>query len=204
MKKLVLSLIGALMLTGVAVAQQQWNEHNFIVRAGFNVSNGAVEHFSTDGKLGVQAACVYEHQLFSTVPLFLETGLGLNQKGFKQEADGTSSKIKMWYLDVPVMVNYKFTVNDDWCIYPSVGVYYGIGIGGKTKLAGRKGDTFGDDGFQRSDFGLRLSCTADWKRYQVSAGYVLGLVDVLDSPEMASYWGKIKNRSFYVMVGYRF
>jgi len=201
MKKIFLTLVGAVVLMGNAVAQQ-WDANNFMARVGLNFGNVAMDDFSTDAKVGFHLAGVYERQLFATTPLFLETGLALTQKGYKLEMGGESSKSNMWYLEVPVMVNYKFAVNEEWTLYPSAGIYYALGIGGKTKIkeggASLKGDTF--DGYQRSDLGLRIGFTADWKRYQVSAGYSIGLLDVADDVDLT----EVKTRTFFVTVGYRF
>ena len=123
MKKIFLTLVGAVVLMGNAVAQQ-WDANNFMARVGLNFGNVAMDDFSTDAKVGFHLAGVYERQLFATTPLFLETGLALTQKGYKLEMGGESSKSNMWYLEVPVMVNYKFAVNEEWTLYPSAGIYY--------------------------------------------------------------------------------
>ena len=198
MKRLFLTLIGALLLSGSAMAQQ-WADQNYGVRVGFNVGNVEASDFSTDNKLGFQFGGFYEHKVSQTIPLYVEGALSISQKGFKCKMLGESIKSNMWYLEVPVTVNYKFQLDNEGMIYPSAGLFYALGIGGKTKSI-TKADTFDGAGFQRSDFGLRVGCTLDWKRYQLGISYSRGLLDIAKEPDMS----EIKTSTFNISVGYRF
>lgn len=202
MKKIFLTMVGALLLAG-GVSAQSWTENNWAVRAGFNIANVNIDNLSTDSKFGVHVAGVYERALFDTTPLYLETGLAFTQKGYKCEMGATSHKANLWYMEIPIGLNYKFALDHEWTIYPSAGFYYALGIGGKIKYEGDtnyKVDAFGGESdLKRSDMGLRIGCTVDYNRYQAAIGYSIGLLDYAgkSSPE-------VKNRTLFISVGYRF
>ena len=198
MKKIFLTMVSALLLTG-SVSAQDWPKSSWAVRAGMNIANINVENFSTDNKLGIHVAGIYEHQLATSMPLYLETGVALMQKGCKCEMGIASMKTNLWYMEIPIALNYKFALDEGLTLYPSAGFYYALGIGGKIK-ADTKEDAFGgESGLKRADLGLRLGCTIDYNRYQAAIGYSIGMLDYADkeSPEM-------KNRTFFISVGYRF
>lgn len=198
MKKIFLTIVGVLLLAG-SVSAQEWPESSWAVRAGFNIANVKAKSYSTDNKLGIHLTGIYEHRLSTTIPLYLETGVGLSQKGFKCRTGTSSKKSNLWYMEIPFAFNYKFALDDGVTLYPSAGFYYALGIGGKTKEE-TKYDSFGSQsGLKRSDLGLRIGCTIDINRYQASMGYSIGMLDYAgkESSEM-------KNRSLYISVGYRF
>ena len=195
MKKLFLALVATMLFVGGAAAQQKFEEQSIGVRAGLNISKVKTDGVTYDGMAGFHVGGVYQRLLTKSIPLYLETGLYLTQKGFK--VDGTN-KANAFYFEVPVLVNYKFTAGEEFILYPSAGLYYGIGFAGKSKVADVKFDTFGDGGFmERSDLGVRASFTAEWHQLLLSAGYDYSLFD-------AGKDGKMKNRTFFISVGYNF
>lgn len=201
MKKILMTLVGALLLT-VSATAQDWAQQNYGVRAGFNIANVAMDNVSSDGKLGIHLGGFYEYKIMADAPLYLEGALSFTQKGFKIKALDSSIKSTLWYLEIPVSLNYKFALND-MVIAPFGGLYYAIGIGGKTEISQEgisgKGDSFGDANFSRSDFGLRIGCMLDWKQYQFGLGYSRGLTDFAPNnlPDT-------KNSVWTITVGYRF
>lgn len=198
MKKIFLTMVSALLLTG-SVSAQDWPKSSWAVRAGFNIANVDKAGYSTDSKAGFHVAGVYEHRLSKSSPLYLETGVTLTQKGYKHKNPMMTEKLNLWYMEIPIALNYKFAIDEQLTIYPSAGFYYALGIGGKKK-ATTKHNAFGSEsGLKRADLGLRLGCTIDYNRYQATVGYSIGMLDYADkeSPEM-------KNRTFFISVGYRF
>ena len=220
MKKLLLALMGTVMVAGCAMAQN-YEKNLYGVRAGLNVASLLDQGMEVHSKTGFHIAGVYQRLLTESLPLYLETGLQLSQKGYKVQFYERESYNAM-YLEIPVMVNYKFYIKDKVAIYPSFGVYYALGIGGKYKgesmdseeYGTEKYDMFGSKGFmKRSDFGMRFSATAEWKQFVFSLGYEFGFVNVAKiadggNPEFnedaLSSWGKLKTGNFFLSVGYNF
>lgn len=199
MKKAIL-ILTALLLAG-AVSAQDYQKNILGVRAGLNMSKysfkdaGSIDNKS---RTSFHVAVTDQILLCSKLPLYLETGLGYTSLGGK--VNGV--KFQPSYLQVPVLVNYHFIIKN-FTIQPFAGAYYGLGIGGKAKLSGEKGDIFGDDGvLKRSDFGVRVGVGFVWKRIYLGAGYDFGCMDL--SKDNAFGDAKIRNNNFSISVGYNF
>ena len=160
MKKLFFALVGVVMMASSAFAQN-FEKNIYGVRAGMNVANMSVQGLSPSSKVGFHVAGVYQRLLMDSQPLYFETGLQISQKGFKSEILGEKMSANPLYLEIPVMVNYKFNIKDVVTLYPSVGFYYALGVAGKSKYdfggMTEKLDLYGKDGgLKRSDFGMRF------------------------------------------------
>ena len=111
---------------------QNYEKNIFGIRAGLNVSNVSMDYFAPKSKAGFHVAGVYQRLLTGSLPLYLETGLQISQKGCKiNYEDSETDKYNATYVEIPVMVNYKFNIRDIVTLYPSVGLYYAFGVGGK-------------------------------------------------------------------------
>ena len=207
------------MMAGSATAQD-YEKNIYGVRAGLNVANISVDGYSPNSKVGFNVSGVYQRLLTSSMPFYLETGLSFSQKGCKVGSEVGDIKVNSMYLQIPVMVNYKFNIKDVVTLYPSVGFYYGMGLGGKIKGEGYKVDTFGKEGaLKRSDFGMRISGTVEWKKFSFGLGYEFGFINVgnnvnlgdvdfddedmgFDGEDYAT--PKVKTGNFFISIGYNF
>ena len=196
MKKLLL-LVAAVAFFASNAAAQNFEKNIFGVRGGLNIANVRFDGISPDSKIGVHIGGSYE-RLLASFPLYFETGLQLTWKGCQVDAEGFTNKMNAAYLEIPIMVNYKFNIQDKVTLYPSAGFYYGLGIGGKIKTIEGKADTFGDMTCQRSDFGLRFAGTALWRQYTFTMGYEFSITDISQLSE------KIKPNNFFISIGYNF
>ena len=196
MKKLILLVAAAVLFLGSANAQK-FEKNIFGVRAGLNVSNVRFDGISPDSKIGFHIGGSYE-RLLASFPLYLETGLQLTWKGCQVDDEGFTNKLNAAYLEIPIMVNYKFNIEDKVVLYPSAGFYYGLGVGGKIKTTEGNIDTFSDLTAKRSDFGLRFAGTALWNQFTFSLGYEFSITDI------SQFNQKIKPNNFFISVGYNF
>lgn len=225
MKKLFFALAGVAMMASSAVAQN-YEKNLYGVRAGLNVSNASMSGFDFNSRVGFHVAGIYQRLLTETHPLYLETGLQISQKGFKADFWADKETANPLYLEIPIMVNYKFNIKDVVTLYPSIGFYYALGVSGKSKYEymeteefegesySEKSDLFGANGvMKRSDFGMRFSATAEWKQFVFSLGYEFGFVNVAkiadggnpeSNEDALSSWGKLKTGNFFLSVGYNF
>ncbi len=193
-------------------------ERSFGVRAGLNVASMTSKEdgasYSMDSRATFHAGFAYEQPLLRALPLYLETGLYLSGRGSTIKEEGDKWKYNMLYLQVPVSIGWRFNLGSV-SLQPAVGAYYGLGIHGKMKYTGAEGgsfkiDVFKDDEvrgvdvsqrFKRSDVGLRFGVgAAISKHYYVGAGYDLGLLNIYKDSDEA----KVKNRSFFISLGYNF
>lgn len=176
------------------------------VTAGAGFSNMRLEK-SIDDKdpiANIQAGLVVDYAIIDN--LFLESGITFQRKGYQKESESDYNSVlgsvstsidktvNLFYLQLPVLFNYRFNIGQTVGLIPQVGPYFAVGVGGKTKIETevenepvngyetvtydvKKEDSFTDQ-TSRFDLGLRLAgCIAIGTNMKVSIGYDLGLVD---------------------------
>lgn len=221
MKIFLFALIGAAMFANVgAVSAQDFTKGQFSVRAGLNVASGSYKSggykISLDSKIGFHAGIAYEMPISKTLPLFAETGLYGSSKGGKVDiGDGEVDNYSLFYLQLPVMVGYKFAIADNIALKPAAGLYFSYGVSGKAKstyfddddkIKTKSYDVFknDEDGVQEMkpfDMGLRIGVGADINtKYYVGLGYEIGLANVSGYNDGTT----AKINCFTVSVGYNF
>jgi opacity protein-like surface antigen len=209
MKKLL--IIAIALMASVTFSNAQVSNH-FGVRAGVNFSKLSTksdgESNTSDNKTGFNVGVVDQINFSKSVPLFIETGLMCNLKGGKESATGTLTGVKgkvnisEYYLEVPALLGYNIGLNDGFAIQPFAGLYYGLGIGGKSKatIAGvsEETDTFSDDNLKRSDFGFRVGAGVVYSNFYLGAGFERSLINIARDDD------KVKNQTFTISLGYNF
>lgn len=191
--------------------EQNFPKNIFGVRAGLNVAKMNGDWPDAKSTIGFHAGANYQRLIINNIPLYFETGIYFSMKGCKDDSavEGMEeyeieAKMNPMYVQIPVLVNYKFHVNNDWSISPFAGVYCAIGVAGKYKetfngeVVGEV-DLFksieGEDAFlKRVDIGVNLGITASYKKFNLGLGYEIGVLD---------NYG-LKNRCFTLTVGYNF
>lgn len=184
------------------------------VKAGLNVSNQSYKSggvsISGDAKIGFNAGLTLDINLPSNLAVM--SGLELSTKGIKFDIENTEVSTNAMYLQLPIHLGYKIEVAPRTKVHFNAGPYMAYGIGGKSKTSvlGQdfKEDTFGDDALKRFDFGLGIGAGITFiDKVQIRLGYDFGLANVgrkgINIDE-GSYDIKVKNRNFYVSLGYLF
>lgn len=201
MKKFLLLIVAVFLMANYGFAQK-YEKNIFRVQGAVNFSWAG----DADMKVGESIGAVYERLLMKNRPLYLETGLEITQKGTKVEG----LKCSAWFIEIPVMVNYKFKLRKDVYIFPSAGLYTGIGIAGKVKgelleqLGGTQMDTFGDDGAcKRFDMGLRFGGTVSWQNLHFGLGMEFGLINLLRD-ELEAMGAKARTANIFLSFGWKF
>lgn len=176
---------------------------------------GANMSFSEDGssyspgsRIGFNAGVNVDIPLMQS--LHLQTGLFLQQKGFKMEEDGETWKVNPMYLQIPVLASYRYAFSDACELQINVGPYLAYGISGKSKyeVGGDEAeyDFFGgeddDDSECAKSFDMGLSFGAGVtvaKHYYLGFSYDLGLTNIGRDDD-----GSIKNKAWMINLGYNF
>jgi hypothetical protein len=212
MKKVFLTVAIAFLGIGMVSAQ-----FHLGVRAGLNAANisGITEDFGleeTDGslnsplKMGLNAGIVAQYMI--SEQFGLESGLAFSQLGakriLKEEELGYYIKetltLSPYYLQLPVTALYKFNLGEDLYLYPSAGLYFGYGLGGKVKahpetnipveLLGNEFEDYFEDyeedffpkghseNINRFDFGLTAGVTLQYSKFTIGLGYDFGLTKI--------------------------
>lgn len=208
MKRFFMLVFTSLMLCTVSAQELQKNIVG--VRAGLNVSDCAVSAGDFESKTAFHVGFSYERLLSKNTPLYLETGLQLSSKGFQLNVYGEEQyTCNAYYLELPLMLNYKINIKNTVTIYPSVGCYGAYGVAGKFKYEETgyelEVDTFSDEGgLQKMDLGYRVSASAAYKRLVLTIGYEGGFSNILDEASEYEVVGKATNQNFFVSLGFNF
>ncbi len=197
MKKLFLLVL----LSAVSWAVSAHPNHIYGVRVGMNIANmtfkqGGVSA-TPNSVVRPLVAFSYEKSLMQALPLYFETGLGIAGYG-TSIADG-AVKVNAYYFEAPALVNYRFGLTNDISLIPYLGLSMRMGFAGKTKSGSDKADTFGDEGFNRFDMGIRAGIGVEWQRYSFRFGYDAGFLNLSDVSDIT-----VRNKTFQLQLGYRF
>jgi hypothetical protein len=131
-------------------------------------------------------------------------------------------KVKTNYLQIPLMIGYKYRVSDGTNIYVAAGTYFAYAIYGKGKYsissvnnsgtavthAESNHDSFDDMELKKFDFGLSGNIGVVYDRYSINVGYEHGLLnlqkDISNRDLMAFRQDTWRNLAAICTLGYRF
>lgn len=194
------------------IMAQSWN---FGIEAGYVNNTLDVSEYKATARSSFKFGLDAEYQLANKI--CLESGLAYIRKGATTSGirlSGTEiNSIKfaeMDYLQLPVMIGYKFNIGNHFSIKPSVGGYYAVGVGGYALIDGvdafnqpytERTSTFsGTNGTayrpcNRNDGGLAFALNIGYRNFSIKAEYDLGLAT-------ATHYGNGKQRTFSVSLAY--
>lgn len=162
-----------------------FNNHSmyFGLKIGFNASAVRSEASALNGTgvaSGLNTGMALGFYLSPYHPVSLETGLYYSEKGGKSEGAAGKFTYDLNYLELPLVIKYKFFTSPDVAIEPFAGGYAAVGVGGKIKdYNNREAFSSFDDGFfKRGDAGLRLGCGISYRMVNLEASYDLGLANI--------------------------
>lgn len=208
----------ALFVVAAMVTSAQ-NQIDWSVKAGMGMANIIGDNMKSPKvklayKVGIGLECPFD-KIWS-----LQTGISFVSKGTNYtivETDGTvaQAKVNASYLELPLMVAARFSIDRNTHILVSAGPYGAWGIGGKTKALGYNWssssnpdwnagnvlemDTFGKDGLdlRRFDYGVGIGLAVEYRHYMIGVDGQLGLCQL-----HKEFNGK--NITGFVTVGYKF
>ncbi|SRR5579871_387306 len=126
-------------------------------------------------------------------------------KNSNQTGDGYSTHVSLYYLELPILINYALPMKDnDGMIHFGIGVYAAAGLFGKFSGNGfsqsvKFGSSDNDD-LKRMDYGIAINAGYSFlKKWDASINYDLGLRDVsATSPDPST-----KISGFSLNIAYR-
>lgn len=188
----------------------------FGIRAGLNISNMTLSEdnmsISSDSRTAFHVGVIADIPLMQS--LYIQPGLFLQNKGFKEEEDGETLTGKPMYLEIPVLASYRYNFSDAVQMQINVGPYFAYGLGGKVKYESDgksyEEDFFGsydDDSFgcKRFDCGLQFGAGLTFaSHYYIGFAYQLGLTNIADLPSGYDGDYSAKNKNWMISLGYNF
>ena len=160
--------------------------------ASLKVENEEGVYFKT--KTGVVAGVfigIPVTDMFSIQPEVLYA-----QKGAKLEGGGETGKVKLDYLEIPILGVISLGSGGS-SPYIVIGPSFGVKMNAKLEVGGQEETDF-DDEVKKGDVGLVLGAGAKLSRFLVEARYNLGLTNVAEAGD------EVKNRAFSFLVGVGF
>ena len=144
------------------------------------VSSDAPELDGKSAKTGLEAGLVAGFQIAPATPLYFETGLFYTEKGGRSGKGDNKFTYGLNYLEVPLLLKYRYITPDRLSIEPFMGGFVACGVGGKIKNYGNRVayNSFGDGGFRRFDAGLKLGCGLAYDFFYIGASYDIGLANI--------------------------
>lgn len=212
MKLFISAILIILFAIPANIMAQSWN---FGIEAGYVNNTLDVNEYKATARSGFKLGIDAEYQLANKI--CLESGLGYIRKGATTSGIRLSNTevnsikfAEMDYLQLPVMIGYKFKIGNHFSVKPSLGGYYAVGVGGYALIDGidpfnqpytERTSTFsGTDGTSyrpcnRNDGGLAFALNIGYRNFSIKAEYDLGLAT-------ATYYGNGKQRTFSVSLAY--
>ena len=150
---------------------------------------------------GLHLGAVIGFQLSSSAPVYLESGLAYTEKGGKGTLEHKKFTYSLNYLEMPIVVKYRYEMSDEMSIQPFAGGYLAVGISGKMKDYGDRTveSSFTDERFKRFDGGLKIGCGFEYQVIYGELAYDFGLANICHSDFESSHTGCL-----YLNIGVNF
>lgn len=143
------------------------------------------------GLTGFSAGYIKGFSLSQNTPIFLEAGANLlwANKDLTEDDEDETVKLNMLSINIPVSFGYKYTVNDNFSIFPYIGLNFRINALGKLKSEYEedgKSKSESIDVFNKND--MKKQEQDAWKRFQ--AGWQIGIAFNINKFTLAASYGK--------------
>lgn len=155
----------------------------FGMRVGMGFATINSDAYELDGsspRVGLETGVAAGFQIVPASPLYFETGLYYTEKGGRKGSGSDKITYSLDYLEVPLLLKYRYITPERLSIEPFMGGYLACGVGGKIKdYRDRQAySSFGDGDFRRFDGGIKLGCGISYDIFYMGASYDIGLADV--------------------------
>lgn len=129
MKKIYCLLFVAICLSSVSLAQTR-----FGVSAGININNMRETDTSNDAVVGFHAGVLLDCPIGTN--LYIQPNLLFTQRGCKSKEEFTTSKTKLNYLQLPIVMSYRYPLGKSASFDVNVGPFLAMGINGESSYDG--------------------------------------------------------------------
>jgi len=195
------ALFAITLVPAIAAAQTSTYPMTFGIKAGVNASTLSTQdnQLDTSNIWGAVGGIFTGRNISENLGIQLEALY--SQRGAKDISTSAETRIRLTYLDLPLTARFGSTTANDVHFHAFTGPQLGIKLSAKAEndFLGVEEDL--DDEVKSWDFGWTLGAGVEMNNVSLDARYTLGLTNI-DNSESSD--GSIKNRTFTVLVGYRF
>ncbi len=186
MKKIL--LMAALAFSALNMSAQK-------VRFGINAGAGISSLVGSDSK-GNGNAFAYKVGATIDIPtsehFSFISGVDFINKSF----EAADENYNRYFLQLPVMAAYKFSMGETSQFTLKAGPYVGIGVA-SSDIKGTDENLFKDDYHNRGDYGFKVGCSFDFSHFTVGAEFSRAFRKINDGV-------KAYNQVYGIMLGYKF
>ena len=197
--RVMLLALGVLVLTPIASAAQSPSAVTFGLKGGVNSATVDVSDDSDYGmRWGAVGGLFLGGRITDNVGLQVE-GL-FSQHGATDKTPGSDVKIRVTYIDVPVLLRFGSTTTNATHFHVFTGPQAGFKVNAEatSKAADLTVDL--DDDVENLDFGWTAGVGVERNRVSLDVRYTLGLKNVASDSATSD---TAKNRTFTALVGLR-
>jgi opacity protein-like surface antigen len=193
------ALGAAFILPSVAAAQTPYPT-TFGLKAGVNSSTLSSDDDLLDvgSRWGAVAGGFVGRNISENLGIQLE-GL-FSQRGANDKSRGGDTSLRLTYLDLPLTARFGSTTANNMHFHAFTGPQLGIKLSAKAKDDFLDTEIDLDDDVKSWDFGWTVGAGVEMNRVSLDARYTLGLTNIDNFDANSS----TKNRTFTVLLGYRF
>lgn len=206
MKRIMFAIFMATTCINPVLSQSLWDVSKPDKRVTFGASVGMnyayLDHDDmSSSKLGLHAGGFIDYHIIKS--LALEAQVSYIQKGF----EGSCGKATMHYVQVPLLLSWRFETQTHVLFNVNVGPYYAYGFAGDVHLEPSTGfpvyyfdqDCFGNSGFFKDyDAGVVIGGAIQMKKLRLGISYEHGLVNV------SEVYQKMHTRNVSISLDYVF
>ncbi|MCD8288876.1 MAG: PorT family protein [Prevotella sp.] len=178
------------------------------LRAGLNVANMKESWYGESESYGARMG--YHVGVILDIPVvsqyfYIQPGLYLTQKGYKDSEDGYTDKANPTYVEIPILLSGRYNITNSVQAQLHLGPYFAVGVFGNftEEYKDEWSESYGcwdDTDFKRFDCGLSFGAGFLFsKHYYIGFQYDFGLMNLSDYGD-----GSIKNRNCMISLGYNF
>lgn len=131
-------LLAIILIIPFGVKAQTWN---FGIEAGYVNSDLSVSNYSAASRSSFKFGANVDFTIRNSISF--ESGLSYIRKGaiitgenIQNTAISSIKLAEMDYLQIPVMVGYKFNLSNEISLKPELGGYFAVGINGDSVVTG--------------------------------------------------------------------
>ena len=175
------------------------------VKAGVNFAN--LNFDADDASVNFDQRKGFVGGLFVVWPanslVALQSEVLYSQKGAQIEEGGMTAKLKLDYVDIPVLARVSSPASGGASFHVFAGPSFAVRVSAKTEanFEGEEESEDVDDDVERFDLGLVAGAGLEFGRFVIDGRYTWGLSNINKDDEDDV---KIKTRVFAVMAGIRF
>ena len=190
----VVLLIIVLFIGLIKVSAQDNEKVELGIKGGLNTGGTTYNPNSINYGMGGSSWYGFNAGIILDIPLkkfkpnlYLQPGLSWTLKNVEYAGE-------IGYLEIPVLVSYRYPLNDKLKIYADVGPYF------SQKLS----SNFNDEWLKKSDAGLVLGAGMKLKKFSLGVQYDLGLTNIANTPDYLMTTKSLKTKLFSINVAFTF